>query len=112
MSTSINATTAIACANIIDDTTAKLKFLKETLGAFVDIYVDVKEEVYRRRAGISQDAFSSAFNMAIETLYDSSKMLDIAKSLISHAGDADSESLLSPSNASDPSFRNTNQEVL
>ena len=75
------ATTLDACREHIDDAVAAITAVRNMLNAFCESYVDVKTDVFIRRASLSHGQYSTIFNATMDVLHDASSMLRTAKAL-------------------------------
>lgn len=77
--------TLTICREHIDDANAAIVAVKNMLNAFCECYIDVKTDVFSRRAAVSHNEFVSIFNTTMEALYDASNLLSVANGLAAGA---------------------------
>lgn len=77
--------TLTICREHIDDANAAIVAVKNMLNAFCECYVDVKTDVFSRRAAVSHNEFVNIFNSTMESLHDASNLLNIANGLAAGA---------------------------
>lgn len=77
--------TLTICREHIDDANAAIAAVKNILNAFCESYVDVKTDVFGRRAAVSHNEFVNIFNSTMESLHDVSNLLTVANGLAAGA---------------------------
>lgn len=74
--------TLAICREHIEDASAAIVAMKNMLNAFCESYVDVKTDVFSRRASVSHNEFVNIFNATMETLHDTANLLSVANGLV------------------------------